>query len=75
MIIYVDPHVLSQQLGNLPDNRDNVASVVADDTPRCPIVRRETRTRVLRLGSARVVREYEAVVAYSAVPKFNERNK
>lgn len=75
MIVFIDPHVLAQQVGNLPDHRDNVAAMLSDDAPRCPIVRRETRTRVLRLGSARVVRQYEAVVAYSAIPQFNERNK
>jgi hypothetical protein len=75
MIIVTDPHVLAQQVSHLADHRDNVAAMLSDDAPRCPIVRRETRTRVLRLGSARVVRQYEAVVAYSAVPKFNERNK
>lgn len=75
MIIYTDPHVLAERVGHLPDYRGVSTSEFADDTLRCPIVRREMRTRVIRLGNSRVVREYEAVVAYSAIPKFQQRSK
>jgi len=67
-VYFVDPHLLQQV--NLVDDRDDVAELVADDTQRCPVVRRETRTKTFRVGQVTVVREYEAVVAYSSIPNI-----
>ena len=65
---FVDPNLLEHI--NLVDDRDDVAEMVADDTQPCPVVRRETRTKTFRVGQVTVVREYEAVVAYSSIPNI-----
>lgn len=67
-VYFVDPYLLEHI--NLVDHRDDVAEMVADDTQRCPVVRRETRTKTFRVGQITVVREYEAVVAYSSIPNI-----